>query len=129
MKRKIAQGILAVIALVVVAAASCFGGYRLAYGRADELLRQRETFYAEITDIRDNFFSVSGLEENDINYRSEFDFTITDKTELVWRGTAMESSEFDVGDRVAITFTGEIQETYPAHIMDVVKIQLLDDEK
>ena len=41
----------------------------------------------------------------------------------------MTISEFHIGDSVSITYSGEIQETSPARILDVVKIQLLDDEK
>lgn len=66
---------------------------------------------------------------NDINYRGAFDFEVSDETKLVWRGTEMTISEFHIGDSVSITYSGEIQETSPARILDVVKIQLLDDEK
>ena len=43
--------------------------------------------------------------------------------------TQMQLDEFDVGDTVAVSFAGEVQESYPAHILDVVRLQLLDDEK
>lgn len=41
----------------------------------------------------------------------------------------MKLSEFNEGDTVSVTFTGEIQEIYPEHIMEVLQLQLLDDEK
>ena len=37
--------------------------------------------------------------------------------------------QLEVGDNVAIIFTGDIEEKEPAHINDVLKIQLLDDKK
>lgn len=128
MKKKM---ILYILIVLVVAIGCYFIGYKVAYDRIEnnQTSNQSVTFYAKITDITDNIFSVKGIELNDINYRGEFDFQVIGETEIVWRGTPMNISEFDVGDYIAITCTGEIQETYPAHIADVVKIQLLDDEK
>lgn len=37
--------------------------------------------------------------------------------------------DLDVGDNIAITFTGEILETEPGQIQQVEVIQLLEDEK
>lgn len=48
---------------------------------------------------------------------------------LVAGGTELFISDFDVGDNISITFSGELRETYPANILDVNRIQLLDDEK
>lgn len=123
--------ILYILKVLVVAIGCYFIGYKVAYDQIEnnQTSNQSVTFYAKITDITDNIFSVQGIELNDINYRGEFGFKIIGETELVWRGTPMNISEFDVGDYIAITFTGEIQETYPAYITEIVKIQLLDDEK
>ena len=50
-----------------------------------------DTFYTTIEKITEYngyyTFLVRGLEVNDINYRSQFDFTIKETTELLWRGT------------------------------------------
>ena len=54
---------------------------------------------------------------------------ITEATELEWRHTKINADELEVGDNISIIFTGSIQETEPAEINDVIKIQLLDDEK
>lgn len=88
-----------------------------------------QTFYAEIKKINGTNLLVDGLDVNDINYRGEFSFKVTGQTKLEWRNTAIDFSELDEGDNISITFEGEIQETYPARINDVVRIQLLDDEK
>ena len=72
---------------------------------------------------------MQGLEVNDINFRGEFTFSVTEETALLWRGTAMKLSEFDIGDSVSITFTGAVLESYPAVIQEVTRVQLLDDEK
>ena len=50
------------------------------------------------------------------------------ETELEWRNTKINVTDLNVGDNISITFTGEILDSYPAQIKDVVKIQLLDDE-
>jgi len=88
-----------------------------------------QTFYAEIKNINNTSLLVDGLEVNDINYRGEFSFKITEETKLEWRNTTIDISDLDEGDNISITFEGEIQETYPANINDVVRIQLLDNEK
>lgn len=95
-----------------------------------------QTFYATITDIRDTNFTidnialtVKGLDINDINFRGNFEFIITEATELEWRHTKINADELEIGDNISIIFTGSIQETEPAEINDVIKIQLLDDEK
>ena len=41
----------------------------------------------------------------------------------------MQVEEFDIGDIISVSFTGLVQESYPGYILDVVRVQLLDDEK
>ena len=41
--------------------------------------------------------------------------------------TEIELSDLAVNDMVSITIAGEIQETYPARIMNVIKVQLLGE--
>lgn len=88
----------------------------------------QQTFYAEIEEIKDNFILVKGLSVNDINFRGEFTISVVGETELEWRNTKINVTDLNVGDNISITFTGEILDSYPAQIKDVVKIQLLDDE-
>lgn len=129
-KRKV-KIILCLLFILAIVTSSFFIGYRVAYNKIENTFTdtKSETFYATITDINDTSISVQGVEINDINYRGEFEFAITGETELVWRGTPITVSEFNVGDCISITFTGYIQETYPAQITDVIKVQLLNDEK
>lgn len=119
--------------LIAVSIGFYFLGYKTAYDRIEDgsppQTELPQTFYAEITDISGELFTVEGLEVNDINYRGAFTFSVTGETRLVWRGTEMQLGEFDIGDTVSVSFTGLIQESYPAHIQDVVQLQLLDDEK
>lgn len=129
--------ILIIFVVVIALVLGYFIGYKNAYDKIENknqdqninLIIDQKTFYAEITEITDNILYVRGLDVNDINYRGEFTFSIIEETELLWRGTKIELSELDVGDNIAITFEGEILESYPAQIKEVVKIQLLDDEK
>lgn len=89
-----------------------------------------DTFYATILSIDDNVLLVEGLEVNDINTRGQFYIKTDENTRLDWLGTEITLSELDVGDRIAITWSGLVQETSPANIMDPVhRIKLLDDEK
>ena len=69
------------------------------------------------------------LAVNDINFRGRFHFQVEEDTELLWRYEALPLSDLDPGDRISITFTGPVAESDPAGLSDVVRIQLLDDEK
>ncbi len=129
MKKKavlVCVGILMVLAIV----GSYFLGYKTAYDRLKagegELPR---TFYATITEREGDHFAVEGLSVNDINFRGEFTFTITPDTSLIWRGETLPAEELQVGDRVAVTFDGTVQEVYPAVLTGVLQVQLLEDER
>ena len=81
-----------------------------------------------ISDIQGSTLHVAGLEVNDINFRGDFFFSVAEETSITWRYTDISLEDLDVGDRVSITFTGDILTTYPANITQVESIQLLDDE-
>ena len=51
------------------------------------------------------------------------------ETALLWRGTAIGLSDLDAGNIIAVTFDGYVLESYPAQLQEVMRIQLLDDEK
>ncbi len=116
---------------VAIAGMFYFIGYKVAYDRiensAPTLITQ--TFYATISDIQDDTLTVKGMEINDINFRGEFRFSVTEKTKIIWRYTDILIEDLEVGDHISVTFTGEILETYPGQIQQVEIIQLLDDEK
>lgn len=119
------------ILMVLVAVGSYFLGYKIAYDRLEEGAGDAlpQTFYATITERDDDFFAVEGLSVNDINFRGEFTFTITPDTSLIWRGETLPAEELQVGDRVAVTFDGTVQEVYPAVLTGVLQVQLLEDER
>ena len=116
---------------LVVAGAFYFLGYKTACSRMEssESTLATQTFYATISDIQNNTFTVTGMEVNDINFRGSFRFSIAEGTKITWRYTDISVDDLDVGDNIAITFTGEILETYPGQIQQVEVIQLLEDEK
>ena len=94
-----------------------------------------QTFYANIESIKqynDGSFhlNVKGLEVNDINYRGNFIFKVDDSMNMTWRGEKVKVSEFKVGSNIAITFTDEMLTSIsPTPLTEVVKIQILDDER
>lgn len=122
--------VISVLLFIVAIGFYCIG-YKVSYDRVKSVKSQNygQTFYATITSINDLNFEVKGLIVNDINYRGAFTFTVTTETKMEWRGTELSVSDFDIGDNISITFSGGIQEIYPARILDVFRIQLLDDEK
>ena len=116
-------------AAVLAGAAVCFfAGYQTAR-LGMEPCPFAQTFYASITDIQGSALTVEGLAVNDINFRGRFHFQVEEDTELLWRYEALPLSDLDPGDRISITFTGPVAESDPAGLSDVVRIQLLYDEK
>lgn len=87
-----------------------------------------EVVYAEILSVDDGRFHVRGLDVNDINGRGEYTFSAKEHTRLIWRGTEIPLSDFDVGDRIAFYYNGLVLDSNPAQVQNVVKIKLLDDE-
>lgn len=98
------------------------------------VMSESQTFYAIIEEIIENDgvtrLLVKGLEINDINYRTKYYFSIDDNIKMTWRGEKISVSDLDIGDNISITFTDEmILAIHPAPLTEVIKIQLLDDEK
>lgn len=85
------------------------------------------TFYATIKEIGSNSMLVSGLKENDVNFRSEFALLITSDTKIEWHSTDITLSDLMPGQNISVSFSGGVQETYPEQIQTVNKICLLDD--
>ncbi len=120
---------LLILLLFILAAGSFFAG-RLTVGQAETPLSVYDctTFYATIESVDGNMLLVEGLPVNDINTRSKFWLTVGESTRLLWHGTELHLNELQVGATVAVTYTGLIQETYPAKIVEpAVQIILLDD--
>ena len=118
-----------ILLCILIAAGFYLICYQTAKSEISSVQQMAQTFYAKITGLNGEQFAVQGLQVNDINFRGEFTFSVTEETALLWRGTAMELSEFDIGDSVSVTFTGAVLESYPAVIQKVTRVQLLDDEK
>ena len=88
-----------------------------------------ETFYAAVDQINGNSLAVTGLEVNDINHRGAFTFSVGEDTVLEWRHAPISLAELEPGGRVSVTYTGAVLESYPAQLTQVVRVQLLEDEK
>lgn len=109
------------------------GGFFL--GKAQTLKQQQHivdardctTIYAVISDIRGDSVTVQGLDVNDINGRGAFSFTLSDKTDISWHHTKLAASALQQGNRIAVTYTGEVLESEPAQLSQVVKLEVLDD--
>lgn len=130
--KKGAKRALVILAVFVLTAGAFVGGFFA--GKSGQRVETQlawsdsEVVYAEILDVNDGFFHVRGLDVNDINGRSEFTFTAKESTRLIWRGTELSLSDFRSGNRIAFFYVGEVLESYPAQVQNVVKIKLLDDE-
>lgn len=130
-KKGVIRAIL-IIAVVLLIIGAFIGGYFA--GKSGQRVETQLAWsdlvvvYAEILSVNDGFFHVKGLDVNDINGRGEFTFFTNENTKLLWRGMELSLSDFEAGDRIAFFYAGEVLESYPAQIQNVVKIKLLDDE-
>lgn len=94
-----------------------------------------QTFYASIESIKqynDGSFhlNVKGLEVNDINYRGTFTFKVDDSMNMTWRGEKVKVSDLKEGSNISITFADEIiNDISPTPLNEIVRIQILDDER
>ncbi len=94
-----------------------------------------QTFYANIESIKqynDGSFHINakGLDVNDINYRGNFTFKVDDNVDMTWRGEEVKVSDLKEGNNISITFTDEtIIDISPTPLIEVIKIQILDDER
>lgn len=130
MKKKTAGFVIAVLCYsLAIAGAFYFIGHHAASGRMKNSLLNAQTFYATISGIQDDTFNVTGMEVNDVNFRGEFCLSVEEETKLLWRGTDIPVEDLEIGDHIAVTFTGSVLETYPGQIQHVDVIRLLDDEK
>lgn len=85
--------------------------------------------HAEILERDGNYFHINGLSCNDINGQGEYTFTITTDTLLEWRYTPITVEDLQPGDRIAVAYTGPVLLSYPAQLTQVLRIQLLEDDK
>lgn len=120
--KRIIHTVSIILAILLAAAGGYYGGRRSVTPVVGT------TFYAVIEEIRENYILVQGMEINDINGRGAFELTVGDKTELIWRGVPIMVKDLRVGNTISVTYTGEVLETSPAQVKDVLRIQLLDDE-
>lgn len=97
-------------------------------GRFTAPTTHAQTFYARITQKSGDHLIVEGIPENDINHRWSFQFDVGG-ARLTWRYTDITMDDLDVGDLIAVTYSGEVLEISPAIIKNVLEIQLLDDER
>lgn len=134
------QKVFIVIGMIIIIGVSFVVGLFIGQQNApknDLVIRKvvGQTFYANIESIKqynDGSFhiNVKGLEINDINYRGNFTFKVDNSMDMTWRGEKIKVSDFKVGNNIAITFTDEMLTSIsPTPLTEVVKIQILDDER
>lgn len=128
-----------IVVIAIIGVSFCIG---LFIGQKNALKNDLEvnkvygqTFYANIKSIKqynDGSFhlNVTGVEINDINYRGNFTFKVDDNMDITWRGEKIKVSDLKEGNIISITFTDEIiNDISPTPLKEVVRIQLLEDER
>lgn len=86
---------------------------------------QCDTIYATILDQQDTFLHLEGLSVNDINGQGEYIVPLDKDIKCIWRGVEIPVADLEVGDNLAITYSGDVLETYPVHFTQVLQIKKL----
>ncbi len=91
---------------------------------------ETKTFYAEIKEIKEyngtTTLLVEGLESNDINRRGEFTFNIN-KTQILLNNEKVDKSYLKKGTLIIIGKYDAVQETYPARLVNVKTITIVEE--
>ena len=70
---------------------------------------------------------VEGLETNGINQRGEFTFSINE-TKVFWNDTEVSKDKLKKGMLIEMGEYDYVQETYPARLVNVKSITIIQDE-
>lgn len=81
---------------------------------------QMPSFIGSITGIKNTTIIVTPLEDQEISKSSDMISFSIEKLENA------DSQNYMVGQKVKVTYTGDIKETYPAHI-DVTKLEVINE--
>lgn len=85
--------------------------------------------HAEILERDGRWFHINGLSCNDVNGQGEYTFTLPEDAVLEWRYEPVALEDLHPGDHIAVTYTGPVLLSYPGQLTQVLRIQLLEDEK
>lgn len=117
--------IIKILCLILVGSLLFAGGFFL--GKMSARTEDTVTFYATVKDVQKGSIDVKGIDVNDMNYRGDFSLDKNEKTKVTWHGQYIPFSDLKQGDRISVTFSGVVLESYPARITSVQKICLLND--
>lgn len=122
--------LVAVVVFLLVFAGANVGAFLLGRASMEYTVSWEDTevFYAEILERRENSFLVEGLSVNDVNHQGQFSFTAEVDTRLRWNGAEISLEDLQPGQRVAITYSGDRLEIYPASLPEVYQVLLLEDK-
>ena len=107
----------AVVVFLLVFAGANVGAFLLGRASVEYKVSWEDTqvFYAEIL-------------VNDVNHQGQFSFTAEVDTRLLWNGAEISLEDLQPGQRVAITYSGDRLEIYPASLPEVYQVLLLEDK-
>ena len=91
---------------------------------------EKTTFYATIKEVKEyngiTTLLVEGLERNEINNRGEFTFSIND-TKIFLNDNEVDKSYLKKGMLIVIGDYDYVQETYPARLVKVKNITIIEE--
>lgn len=121
--------IIVVIVLLIFYGISIIAAYRMGYRKGDI---EKTRFWAKIEkiDLEYQNIYVKGSPVNDINHRDAYCFQI--EADTIIREMIEENlicmEDLKMGDTVYITYTGDVLETSPATLLDVVKVERFNED-
>ena len=123
--------VLAVLVFLLVFVGANVGSFLLGRVSAEHSTvswEETSVFYAQILERQENTLLVEGLSVNDVNHRGQSSFTLGEDTRLLWNGEEIPLQALRPGQHVAVTYSGETLEVYPAILPAVPQALLLEDE-
>ncbi|MCD7772313.1 MAG: fibronectin type III domain-containing protein [Oscillospiraceae bacterium] len=89
------------------------------------------TFYALVIDTTigktGNYgLQLCALNINDINHRGLYTATVKSDTELLNADGEITAEDISMGDIIALTYSGEVEESYPGNVLGVTRVYVVD---
>ena len=120
--------ILTALAICAVILAASFLAGRFA--GASRLILYQTTVYGEIREINlhNGIYGIvfDGFDLNGVNGDGLLSFGTRDDFDITYRGAPLDAADLRPGDIIGVNFSGSVQETLPAGLINVTRVTVLE---
>ncbi len=83
-------------------------------------------FYATVVSLSDKSIVVDGVDSNPTEHLGLFSLSLSEKTELLQGNKPIPASQIKVGDCLFVEYNGVVAESYPAQILHLVRLSVME---